>query len=138
MISPTSPSERAVSPVIGVVLMVAIVVILAAAIGTFVLGMTPDSNTAPTATIELHEHDDHENITIVHEVGDPLDLDEHVLLVSGDRQDATDDLTGTLDPGTEHRVGNLSTHGEHAVVLRHEPSGTVIVESQLSIEDDDD
>ena len=136
MTHPTSNTERAVSPVIGVVLMVAIVVILAAAIGTFVLGMTPDSNTAPTATIELHEHEDPKNITLVHEVGDPLDLDNHVLLVGGESQTATDDLTGTLDPGTEQRIGNLSKSGDHDVVLRHEPSGTVIVESQLSIQDD--
>jgi len=44
--------ERGVSPVIGVILMVAITVILAAVIGTFVLGLGDQvSQTAPQATI---------------------------------------------------------------------------------------
>ncbi|WP_313693981.1 type IV pilin N-terminal domain-containing protein [Halorarum halobium] len=45
--------ERAVSPVIGVILMVAITVILAAVIGTFVLGLGQGLNqTSPQATYE--------------------------------------------------------------------------------------
>ncbi|QDX39903.1 type IV pilin [Salarchaeum sp. JOR-1] len=44
--------ERGVSPVIGVILMVAITVILAAVIGAFVLNLGQDiQNTAPTASI---------------------------------------------------------------------------------------
>jgi flagellin-like protein len=46
--------DRGVSPVIGVILMVAITVILAAVIGTFVLGLGDQvSQTAPQATISL-------------------------------------------------------------------------------------
>jgi len=41
--------KRAVSPVIGVILMVAITVILAAVIGAFVFGVTP-----PSTTLDLH------------------------------------------------------------------------------------
>lgn len=45
--------DRAVSPVIGVILMVAITVILAAVIGSFVLGLGDSlSETSPTATYE--------------------------------------------------------------------------------------
>ena len=43
-------SDRAVSPVIGVILMVAITVILAAVIGTFVLGLGDSlADSQPTA-----------------------------------------------------------------------------------------
>lgn len=42
-------AKRAVSPVIGVVLMVAVVVILAAVIGAFVLGLGGSQSTAPQA-----------------------------------------------------------------------------------------
>lgn len=46
--------ERAVSPVIGVILMVAITVILAAVIGAFVLNLGSDiQNTAPQASIQV-------------------------------------------------------------------------------------
>lgn len=46
--------DRGVSPVIGVILMVAITVILAAVIGTFVLGMADDlGESAPKASISI-------------------------------------------------------------------------------------
>ncbi|PSQ00577.1 hypothetical protein BRC94_05550 [Halobacteriales archaeon QS_5_70_17] len=51
--------ERAVSPVIGVILMVAITVILAAVIGTFVLGLGDQvSSSAPRASIAAQDADD--------------------------------------------------------------------------------
>jgi len=45
--------DDAVSPVIGVILMVAITVILAAVIGTFVLGIGSDQQTTPQASFEI-------------------------------------------------------------------------------------
>jgi flagellin-like protein len=47
--------ERAVSPVIGVILMVAITVILAAVIGTFVLGLGQNTNSAPQASLTVQD-----------------------------------------------------------------------------------
>jgi len=46
-------SERAVSPVIGVILMVAITVILAAVIGTFVLGLGDSIGNSVTAGVTV-------------------------------------------------------------------------------------
>jgi flagellin-like protein len=52
-------SNRAVSPVIGVILMVAITVILAAVIGTFVLGLGGAlQESAPSATVTIQDHPD--------------------------------------------------------------------------------
>ena len=50
--------DEAVSPVIGVILMVAITVILAAVIGTFVLGLGDDvtESTAPTADFDFESN----------------------------------------------------------------------------------
>lgn len=45
--------ERAVSPVIGVVLMVAVTVILASVIAAFVLGLSPGASDEPQAGIEI-------------------------------------------------------------------------------------
>jgi flagellin-like protein len=65
--------DRAVSPVIGVILMVAITVILAAVIGTFVLGLGNQvQETAPQATIsfDFEENGGNYNVTATHDGGD--------------------------------------------------------------------
>jgi flagellin-like protein len=79
--------DDAVSPVIGVILMVAITVILAAVIGTFVLGLGDQvSNTSPTAsfTFDLEDNtnydttvantnnEDGDVLTITHDGGDKI------------------------------------------------------------------
>ena len=49
--------DRAVSPVIGVILMVAITVILAAVIGTFVLGLGEEVESNPSAGVTINDTD---------------------------------------------------------------------------------
>ena len=67
-------SDRAVSPVIGVVLMVAITVILAAVLGTFALELGDTRDPAPQASFSTTVTDeDGAHVTIVHEGGDPID-----------------------------------------------------------------
>ncbi len=62
--------DGAVSPVIGVILMVAITVILAAVIGTFVLGLGEQTATAPQASFSFDfDGSDAGNLTITHESG---------------------------------------------------------------------
>lgn len=72
--------DRAVSPVIGVILMVAITVILAAVIGTFVLGLGDQvSQTTPSASFQFdYDADDtgNETLTITHNGGDTLSASE--------------------------------------------------------------
>ena len=64
--------DRAVSPVIGVILMVAITVILAAVIGTFVLGLGDQvQTTAPNAQIAFDSSSS--DVTVTHDGGDTLD-----------------------------------------------------------------
>lgn len=81
--------DDAVSPVIGVILMVAITVILAAVIGTFVLGLGDQvSNTSPTASFSFDFDNSNTNtdsfdtssggdgmLTITHDGGDSLVAD---------------------------------------------------------------
>ena len=65
--------DRAVSPVIGVILMVAITVILAAVIGTFVLGLGDSlSDTTPSASID-GEFDGDDTVTFTHQSGQNID-----------------------------------------------------------------
>ncbi len=66
-----SGEDRAVSPVIGVILMVAITVILAAVIGTFVLGLGDDIG-GDDAQASLNFNQDDETVTVTHQGGDNL------------------------------------------------------------------
>lgn len=72
--------DRAVSPVIGVILMVAITVILAAVIGTFVLGLGDQvQDTAPNSQFTFDFDSSEEELEITHDGGDGIDADELVL-----------------------------------------------------------
>jgi len=65
--------DDAVSPVIGVILMVAITVILAAVIATFVLGLGDSlSNQAPQASFDFQP----DSSAIIHTGGDELTMDD--------------------------------------------------------------
>ncbi|WP_135851292.1 type IV pilin [Halorussus salinus] len=78
--------EDAVSPVIGVILMVAITVILAAVIGTFVLGLGDRvSQASPSATFTFDYSENGGNITVdvVHDGGDAVTADQVNVSVGG-------------------------------------------------------
>ena len=69
-----SADDDAVSPVIGVILMVAITVILAAVIGTFVLGLSDQvQNTSPNAQFTFNE-DSNGNLSMTHNSGESIDV----------------------------------------------------------------
>ena len=72
--------QRAVSPVIGVILMVAITVILAAVIGAFVIGIGDDQAATPTASLSFDQSSD--TLDISHSSGDQLE--ELEISFSGD------------------------------------------------------
>lgn len=82
--------ERAVSPVIGVILMVAITVILAAVIGTFVLDLGQSAGqSAPQASLSVSTNINDKTIVIEHEGGDGLDSTETRIVV----EDADETIT---------------------------------------------
>ncbi|NHN41233.1 type IV pilin [Halorubellus sp. JP-L1] len=64
--------EDAVSPVIGVILMVAITVILAAVIGAFVLGIGGSQEKVPQASFSYNA-DASNTLEVTHEGGDEID-----------------------------------------------------------------
>jgi flagellin-like protein len=111
--------DSAVSPVIGIILMVAITVILAAIIGTFVLGLGDSvNNTAPQATFSF-EYEQNESgsdlLTITHEVGDTIEGQNLNITSDGATNKApnkanayvgTDVFSGEITAGTEATVDN--------------------------------
>ena len=68
--------DSAVSPVIGVILMVAITVILAAVIGSFVLNLGGSlGQSAPQASFGFDYDTASNNTTITHQTGDSIDVE---------------------------------------------------------------
>ncbi|WP_058826430.1 type IV pilin [Haloferax sp. Q22] len=101
--------SRAVSPVIGVILMVAITVILAAVIGTFVLGLGDQvGDTAPQASFSF-EYDGTDTVTITHESGDAISFDD--LSVSETSAASVDSET----PSDANSDGNMNAGDTIAV-----------------------
>ncbi|HDM36881.1 MAG TPA: type IV pilin [Candidatus Syntrophoarchaeum butanivorans] len=121
--------EEAVSPVIGVILMVAITVILAAVIAAFVFGMGPPEQkynvafsttiNSTGATLTLHDNGGASNITVTS------------VTVNGASKTLGSDVTGTY---TSMAIGNSffvsgAGQGDHLVV-----AGTADGQSQVFLD----
>jgi flagellin-like protein len=86
-----SEEERAVSPVIGVILMVAITVILAAVIGTFVLGLGNQvGNSAPSTSLTISDAGNNYNATNLSASVPPAG-DQNVFTISHDNGEKLDE-----------------------------------------------
>lgn len=123
-------SDRGVSPVIGVILMVAITVILAAVIGTFVLGLGDSLNQAPQATLDASDASDEAPVEsgssdnlleISHNGGDALaDGDYRVTITppggsSLDIHNGSDANPTVNVPGENGNVSLVNDPGEFSV-----------------------
>jgi flagellin-like protein len=112
--------DDAVSPVIGVILMVAITVILAAVIGTFVLGLGDQvSNTSPTASFTFDfqsstaasssclgdSGSSSGALTITHDGGDKIS-ESQVELSDGGTSDTWANCGGTSNSNSEITAGS--------------------------------
>ena len=100
----TPDDERAVSPVIGVILMVAITVILAAVIGTFVLGLGDNVESAPQASIQF-SGDASNGVTFEHRGGDSISADN--IEIRGDAYTGSG-YSFTNDPFSTGSVESIS------------------------------
>ena len=109
--------DDAVSPVIGVILMVAITVILAAVIATFVLGLGDQvSNTAPQASFGFDWDGETggpaADLTITHDGGDSIPANRLYVRGSSDGGAATGDNWGDYGSpsgNSEVTAGNRAT-----------------------------
>jgi flagellin-like protein len=96
--------DDAVSPVIGVILMVAITVILAAVIGAFVLDLGSNTSSAPPASFgyDFGESGSDTTVTVTHDGGDKLD---------GANIDVTNVNNENYADGSELTAGTKLTDG---------------------------
>ncbi|QKY20610.1 type IV pilin N-terminal domain-containing protein [Halolamina sp. CBA1230] len=124
--------ERGVSPVIGVILMVAITVILAAVIGTFVLGLGDSLQQAPQAQLEAYS-DTSGEISIDHNGGDPLPVNEITIQVGTDGTDDTSDFTSSeFTVGQTITDSSPDTTGESvSVTVIHDSSESILLDTEV-------
>ena len=141
-------NEEAVSPVLGVILMVAITVIVATIIAVFMFGVgEPDE--APQAKLKFTANVT--TLTITHGGGDALVLKDLIITIV----DATNDNTvpgangvllnsmtagTTLVPGGKIQCMNSTTtsldldaNGIYRVQIMHDPSGQFIANTEVVI-----
>lgn len=108
--------ETAVSPVIGVILMVAITVILSAVIGTFALGLGTTQDTAPQSTWEKrYTSGSSDMLELTQQSGDSMEPDRLNIVVSG-----ANCPSGTLESpknlGTDYGVTGTVSSGTSVTV----------------------
>jgi len=140
--------DRGVSPVIGVILMVAITVILAAVIGTFVLGLGDSLEQAPQSQLDAEAVDPGSGyqLDISHNGGDTISQSELRIVIDGDEGTYSADSVGSNDftvgdtltivPGdvTDDAGSNPSDFdgfGETDVQLIHSPSDSIILDTTV-------
>ena len=133
----SNADDRAVSPVIGVILMVAITVILAAVIGTFVLGLGDQLNdTAPQASFDIDSSND-TSVNITKTGGQAIPVDDLVISIDGTRfDDANVSITGDWQTGvtvTYSENTAFPDNSDATVQLIHDPSGNVIFEGTTDL-----
>lgn len=73
--------DRAVSPVVGVALLIAITAILAAVVGSVIFGLSVDGADSPETTVSFSANTD--TVELVHEGGETLDPDTIVIRYDG-------------------------------------------------------
>jgi len=126
-----------VSPVIGVILMVAITVILAAVIGTFVLGLGNSLEQAPQAQLNA-EADSGGNLSISHNGGDPIAAGDIRVTVENESDDFTNSTfsisDGEFSVGDSFKIDseNISTNGDTQVQVIHVPSDSIILDTEVT------
>jgi len=122
--------DDAVSPVIGVILMVAITVILAAVIASFVLGLGDQPQDAPQTQFDFDY--DGSDLTITHNGGDTLNSSNIEIRGDSDGGDATglqwhDGTYGGAGSATEISTGDsitVSTGDSYDITVTWAPPGS--------------
>ncbi|MFB6108787.1 MAG: type IV pilin [Haloplanus sp.] len=111
--------DRAVSPVIGVILMVAITVILAAVIGTFVLGLGNQvQDTAPQASFsfDFSGGGSSYNVTATHDGGDTFTSDNSNELNLTDSSGNSATFSFPVNSGDSQTISSVNSATEVRVI----------------------
>ena len=118
--------DDAVSPVIGVILMVAITVILAAVIASFVLGLGDQNNPAPTASFDFDFDNSNDQVTVTHEDGDEIAAAN--LFIRGEQIDASSTFGSSADQTWSNAGGvDPAAAGQSITIDLSSPSDEYVI-----------
>ena len=122
--------EKGVSPVIGVILMVAITVILAAVIASFVFSISPPTAKAPNVGLRALGGDS--KIIIEHIGGEPLNCTDVTVYVDNDPNPRTINcVDGWLTVGEEVEIS--ADLGVRKVRIIHNPTNSIIFTATVQV-----
>lgn len=120
--------ERGATPVVGIVLIVALAVVLAAVVGQAVFGYdiisTPSA--APAVSFSDSYDEPSRNLTVTHESGTSLDNGTWTFAVSGGEWDDVGNVTappGDLESGDEVVLRNIESDMTVRLIWEHPETG---------------
>lgn len=120
--------DRAVSPVIGVILMVAVTVILAAVVSMLVLGMGSDVESHPQASFSFDYDSSAGTVDITHEGGDTLANSSVSVIVEG-TEDPNAWPAAEISAGDTYTTGNVNSSDSIRVVWTGSNGDTAVLGS---------
>lgn len=140
--------QRGVSPVIGVILMVAITVVMGAVIAGFVYGYLGDTPKAPNVALSVIDDPTTTATTLIikHSGGEDIAANDWKASITGGKESATDFTyqtdtgakeisTGTtlvVDEDTTSGGVDLSAQWYHVVAV-HVPSGAILLDTNVLV-----
>lgn len=113
-------NEDAVSPVIGVILMVAITVILAAVIAAFAFGMSSNVDTTKTVGVTAALDSNQYLVVTIQGGGDVNELSSLNMSING----AANNNTSTVSVGASFNSTQTIKSGDHVVVVAYFRDGS--------------
>ena len=127
---------KAVSPVVGVILMVAITIVLAATIYIWISSMSSPAATAPSINFRGTFEKSNGNYTLVLtviSVQGNANWDDLNITVIGGNVTNNENLTGAVNAGDKIEIDDLEPNTEVKVVIKHVPSNSIIYENTFQV-----
>ena len=122
--------------------MVAITVILAAVIGTFVLGLGDSlGDSQPTAQLEVSLDETNDVINLEHKGGDPIPSDSIRVVVTSNSDEGNGTISDRLSVGdtltSAGSSGNTASSGDVVRIrLIHQPSDSILLDQEIEVVDE--
>jgi len=139
--------QRGVSPVIGVILMVAITVVMGAVVAGFVYGYLGDTTKAPNVAISVLDNPtDNTSIVVKHSGGESIGANEWKCSVTAGKESSSDFTSQTetgavaISTGTTLDVDYITTNGStsiatgwYHIVAVHVPSDAILLDTNVLV-----
>ena len=127
-------NKRAVSPVVGVILMVAITIVLAATIYIWISSMSSPAATAPSINFRGTFEDNKLVLTVISVQGNANWDDLNVTATSNESSSLTVNTpSGAVNAGDQVEITGFISGEEITVTIKHVPSNSIIYENTFQV-----